>query len=63
MVENLVMGIKKLKFVAIFIFYEANKGVIVVAKNSNMTLTSKHISVKYYWFRKNVGKYFSIWRI
>ena len=31
-----------------------------MAKSTRMTPTSKYISVKYYWFRKHIGKEFLI---
>ena len=56
------MGIdsENLKFVSSSTIYEDNNGAIVVAKIPRMTPTSKDISVKYHWFRQNVGKEFVI---
>ena len=47
---------EKMKFVSRSTIYEDNNGAIVVAKNPRMTPTSKHIAVKYHWFRQHVGK-------
>ena len=59
------MGIdrEKLKFVSSFYIYEKNNGAIVVATSSRMTPKSKHITVKYHWFRQHVGKEFVIRKI
>ena len=43
--------------------YEDNNGAIVVAKSPRMTPTSKHIAIKYHWFRQHVGKEFVIRKI
>ena len=43
--------------------YEKNNRAIVVATSPSMTPTSKHIAVKYHWFRQNVGKEFLIRKI
>ena len=43
--------------------YEDNNGAIFVAIISMMTTKSKHISVKYHWFRQHVGKEFVIQKI
>ena len=43
--------------------YEENNGAIFVATILRMTPTSKHIAVKYHWFRQHVGKEFVIWKI
>ena len=43
--------------------YEDNNGAIVVATSLSMTPSSKHIAVRYHWFRQNVGKKFVIWKI
>ena len=40
--------------------YEDNNRAIVVATSPSMTPTSKHIAVKYHWFRQHVGKEFVI---
>ena len=59
------MGIdsEKLKFVSRSTTYEENNEAIVVATSSSMTPTSKHIDIKYHWFRQNVGKEFLIRKI
>ena len=43
--------------------YEDNNGVIVVATIPRMTPASKHIDVRYHWFRQNVGNEFVIRKI
>ena len=63
MVENLGIDSEKLKLVSIFTFYEENNEAIVLATSPRMTPTSNHISVKYHWFRKHVGKEFLIGEI
>ena len=62
-IENLGIDSGKLKFVSSSTIYEDNNGAIVVATSPIMTPTSKHISVKYYWFSQHVGKEFVIWKI
>ena len=59
------MGIdsEKLKFVSISTTYEDNNGAIVVETSPSMTPKSKHIAVKYHWFRQHVGKEFVIQKI
>ena len=59
-IENLVIKSENLKFVSSSTIYEDNNGDIVVATNPRTTLTSKHIAVKYHWFRQHVGKEFVI---
>ena len=59
----MVIDSEKLKFVSNSTVYEDNKGAIVVARYPIMTPTSNHITVKYNWFRKHVGKDFLIQRI
>ena len=54
---------EKLKFMSISTIYEDNNGAIVVASSTRMTPTSKHIVVKYHWFRQRVGKEFVIRKI
>ena len=54
---------RNMKFVLSSTIYEDNNGSIVVAKIPRMTPTSKHISVKYHWFRQHVGKEFVIHKI
>ena len=43
--------------------YEDNNEAIVVATSLRMTASSKHIAVKYDWFRQHVGKKFVIRKI
>ena len=62
-IYNLGVYCKKLNFMSSSTIYEENNGAIVVAKTSRMNPTSKHISVKYYWFRQHVGKCFFIRKI
>ena len=50
-------------FVSSSTIYEDNNGAIVVATIPRMTPTSKHIVVKYHWFRQHVGKEYMIWKI
>ena len=57
-IVNLGIDSKKLKFVSSSTIYEDNNGAIVVVASLRMTTTSKHIAVKYYWFRQHVGKEF-----
>ena len=59
-IDNLVIDSEKMKFVSISTIYEDNSGAIVVATSPRMTPTSKHIAVKYHWFRQHVGKEFVI---
>ena len=55
-IDNLVIYSNKMEFVSSSIIYEDNNGSIVVSTSPRMTPTSKHISIKYHWFRHNVGK-------
>ena len=59
------MGIdsEKLKFVSSSTIYEDNNGAIVVATSPRMDPASKHIAVKYNWFKQHVGKEFVIRKI
>ena len=52
--DNLVIDSEKLKFVSSFTVYEDNNGAIAVATIPSMNPTSKHIAVKYHWFKKHV---------
>ena len=63
LIHNLRIGSENLKFVLISTFYGGNNGAMVVAKIPTMNPTSKHISVKYHWFRQHVGKEFVIRKI
>ena len=62
-IDNLGIDNEKLKFVSIYTIYKENKGAIVMATSTRMTPTSKHIAVKYHWFRQHVGKEFVIRKI
>ena len=62
-IDNLVIDSEKLKFVSISTVYEDNNGAIVLATSPRMTPSSKHIAVKYHWFRQHVGKEFVIRKI
>ena len=59
-IDNLVIDSEKLKFVSRSTIYEDNNRATVVATIPRMTPTSNHISVKYHWFRQQVGKEFVI---
>ena len=62
-IYNLGIGSENLKFVSSSPIYEDNYEAIVVATSPRMTPTSKHIAVKYHWFRQHVGKKFVIRKI
>ena len=62
-IDNLGIDSENLKFVSSSTIYEDNNGAIVVTKIPRMTPTSKHIAVKYHWFRQHVGKEFFIRKI
>ena len=47
-----------MKFVSSSTIYEDNNEAIFVATGPRMTPTSKHITVKYHWFRQHLGKEF-----
>ena len=55
-IENLGIDSEKLKFVSRYTVYDYNNGAIVVATSTRMTPISNHISIRYHWFRQNVGK-------
>ena len=55
-IDNLGIDSENLKFVSSSTVYEDNNGDIVVATSPRMTPSSKHIAVKYHWFRQHVGK-------
>ena len=59
-IDNLGIDSEKLKFVSRSTIYENNNGAIVVATSPRMTTTSKHVAVKFHWFRQHVGKEFVI---
>ena len=61
--DNLGIDSENLKFESSFTFYEDNNEPIVLAKITRVTPTSKHIAVKYHWFRQHVGKEFLIQKI
>ena len=62
-IDNLGIDSEKLKFVSSYTIYEENNGSIVVATSPRMTPKSKHIYVKYHWFRQHVGREFVIRKI
>ena len=62
-IDNLGIDSENLKFVSRSAVYEDNNGDIVVSTSPRMTPTSKHIGVKYHWFRQHVGKEFVIRKI
>ena len=62
-IDNLGIDIESLKFVSSSTIYEENYGAIFVVTIPSMNPTSKHIAVKYHWFRQYVGKEFVIWKI
>ena len=62
-IDNLVIDSDNLKFVSSSTIYEDNNLAIVVATSPRMTPTSKHIAVKYHWFRHHVGTEFFIRKI
>ena len=55
-IDNLGIDSEKLKFVLSSTVFEEHNGSIVLATSTIMTTTSKHIAVKYNWFRQHVGK-------
>ena len=59
-IDNLGIDSDNLKFVSSSTIYEDNNGAIVVETSPRMTPTSKHVDVKYHWFRHHVGKKFLI---
>ena len=63
LIDNMGIDSENLKFVSTSTMYEDNTGAIVVATSQRMTPSSKHISVKYHWFRQHVGKEFVIRKI
>ena len=62
-IDNPGIDSENLKFVSSSTIYEDNNGAIVVATSSRITPTSKHISIKYHWFRQYVGREFVIRKI
>ena len=63
LIDNLGIYSEKLKFVSSSTVYEDNNGAIVVTTSPRMTPSSKHIAIKYHWFRQHVGKEFVIRKI
>ena len=55
-IDNLGIDSENLKFLSSSTVYEENNGAVVVATIPRMNPSSKHIAVKYYWFRQHVGK-------
>ena len=55
-IDNLVIDSENLKFLSSSTINEDNNGAIVVATSPRMTHSSKHIAVKYHWFREHIGK-------
>ena len=62
-IDNMGTDSDNLKFVSSSTFYEDNNKAIVVATSPRLTPTSKHIDVKYHWFRRHIGKDFVIRKI
>ena len=62
-IENLGIDCENFKFVSSSTVYEDNNGAIFVATSPRMTPSSKHIAVKYHWFRQHVGMEFVIRKI
>ena len=59
-VKNLGMNSEKLDFVSSYTVYENNNCAIVVATVLSMTPNTKHIAVKYHWFRQIDGNEYFI---
>ena len=62
-IDNMGIDGENLKFVSRSTVYEDNNGSIVVATSPRMTPSSKHIAVKYHWFRQKIGIEFVIRKI
>ena len=62
-IDNLGIICEKLKFVSSSTVYEGNNGAVFVATIPRMTPSSKHITIKYHWFRQHLGKEFVIPKI
>ena len=56
LIEDLVIDSENLKFVSRYTVYEDNNLAIVVAKIPKMNHASKHIDVRYHWFRHQFEK-------
>ena len=63
LIDNLGIDSEKLKFVSSSTIYEDNNGAIVASTIPRMNPTSKHIAVKYHWFRQHIGREFLIQKI
>ena len=50
-IDNLGIDSENLKFVSSSTVYDKNNGAIVVSTTPRITPSSKHIDVKYHWFR------------
>ena len=55
-IDNLKIDYENLKFVSSSTVYEDNNEAIVVETSPRMNPLSRHIAVKYHWFRQHVGK-------
>ena len=62
-IDNLGINCENLNFLSSSTVYEDNNGAIVVVTSPRMTPSSKHIAVRYPWFRHHVGKEFVIRKI
>ena len=51
---------KDLLFTTKSTVFEDNQGAIIIAQSPRLMPTSKHIAVKYHWFRDHIGKDFDI---
>ena len=63
LVHEVVTALKlpnDLKYTTKSTMFEDNQGAITVASSPRLTLTSKHIAIKYHWFRGHIGKEFEI---
>ena len=63
LIDKLVIDSDKLYFMSSSTNYEDNNGAMLLVTSPRMTPTSKHIAVKYHWFRQHVGKEFVIRKI
>ena len=62
-IDNLGIDCEYLKFVSRSTVHEENNRAIFVETSPRMTPSSKHIDVKYHWFRQHVAKEFVIQKI
>ena len=60
MADNSVINNENLELGSSYTVYVNNNGAKSVENVSMIIPTSKHIAVKYHWFRQNVGKEFMI---